>query len=167
MRYPLILPLLLSLLFIACSNEKNKAREFNDSLIIHQVRLMENLDSINAIILSGNTDSLKSQIDQTHQLVKKSIPEIKELEVYAGGEIMKEKMIELFEFYDDLFTNDYQEYISVLQSDSAELSSLKKILMQIQFRELQAVQLERELEEAQDSFTQAIGIRVAKDTSGN
>lgn len=167
MRYALILPLLFSLLFIACSNEKNKARKFNDSLIIHQVRLMDNLNAINAIILSGNTDSLQSQIEQTHQLVKKSIPEIKAVEVYPGGEIMKEKMIELFEFYDDLFSNDYQQYISVLQSDSAELSSLKTILMQIQFRELQAVQLERELEEAQDSFTQSIGIRVVKDTSEN
>jgi hypothetical protein len=52
-----------------------------------------------------------------------------------------------------------------MQSDTAEESQLKRVLMQIQFRELQAVQLERELEDAQDSFTTSLGIKIVKDTA--
>jgi hypothetical protein len=156
---------LISLFYIACTNEKNQARKFNDSLIIHQVRLMDQLNQINATILSGKRDSLQHQIDAAHAEVRKSIPEIKAIEVFPGGEKMKEKMVELFEFYDELFSNDYQEYIQLMQSDTAEESQLKTVLMQIQFRELQAVQLERELEDAQDSFTTSLGIRIVKDTA--
>jgi hypothetical protein len=68
----------------------------------------------------------------------------------------------LLAFYDELFTNDYPEYIQMLQSDTVAEDRLKTVLMQIQFRELQAVQLERELEDAQDSFTQTMGIRMVK-----
>jgi hypothetical protein len=75
---------------------------------------------------------------------------------------MKEKVLELLAFYDELFTNDYPEYIQLLQSDTVAEDRLKTVLMQIQFRELQAIQLERELEDAQDSFTQAMGIRMVK-----
>jgi hypothetical protein len=154
--------LLWGIVFSACTNEKNQARKFNDSLIIYQVHLMEHLEKINELILSGKKDSLDIQLKRTHDWVKTSIPEVEAIVPYTGGEVMKEKVKDLLVFYDDLFTNDYPEYLQLLQSDTAAESRLKTVLMQIQFRELQAVQLERELEEAQDSFTQKFGIRMVK-----
>ncbi len=154
--------LLFASLWISCSSEKNKAKQFNDNLIIYQVRLMENLEKINDLVLAGKKDSLPNQLQETHAWVKASIPEVKAIEPYVGGEVMKEKVLELLAFYDELFTNDYPEYIQLLQSDTVAEDRLKTVLMQIQFRELQARQLEREMEDAQDSFTQAMGIRMVK-----
>lgn len=157
--------MLLGLLLLAgCDNEKNKARRFNDSLMIHQVRLMEHLDKISEWSIAGKTDSLKDEVARTHQEVKASLDSINAITPYPGWEEMKEKMTELFVFYDDLFTDDYPRYLEILQSDSVTQEEIKSNLMQIQFRELQAVQIERELEALQDSLTQSIGIRLAKKT---
>lgn len=157
--------LVIGLLFLAgCDNEKNKARRFNDSLMIHQVRLMEHLDKISELSLAGKVDSLNKEVARTHQEVKASLDSIQTLTPYPGWEGMKEKMTELFVFYDDLFTNDYPRYLEILQSDSVTQEDIKSNLMQIQFRELQAVQIERELEALQDSLTQSIGIRLTKKT---
>lgn len=163
MKY--LIPLWMFLFLFACSNEKNAARKFNDSIIIHQVHLMDNLNVLNELIEKKDTAALRAHYILMQEEIKKAIPEAEAVEPYKGGEVMKEKVVDLLKFYDQLLKENYKEYFDKLSADSVDQDELKSILTGIQFRELMAVQLERELGEAQDSFARLVGFTVQRDSS--
>jgi len=157
-----VMMVFLLLALTACNSEKTKALRYNDNIIIYQIRLMEGLEKLNDLIKGNDKQATLQFFEQIKSDVKEAIPKAEAVEVYPGGETMKEKVVDLLKFYEEMFDSDYVEYMEMLRSDTVPLDELEGLYTKIQFLELMAVQLERELGEAQDSFVMAQGIRTKK-----
>jgi len=147
---------------LSCDSEKNKALTYNDQIVIYQVQLINGLEKLYDQIQAKQADSATLQYESLKGSVKKWLQDISKIEPVAGGEVMKEKTVDLLTFYDELFEGDFSEYFKILNSGSPDTIELQTLYTKIQFMELMAVQLERELGEAQDSFVTRYGVRVKR-----
>ena len=150
------------LLLFSCKSEKNKALAYNDQIVIFQVQLITGLEKLYDQIQAKQVDSATIQYNTLKVNVKTWLQEVQKVEPVAGGEVMKEKVTDLLTFYDDLFAQDFAEYFKILNSPQPDTLELQSLYTKIQFMELMAVQLERELGEAQDSFITQYGVSVKR-----
>jgi hypothetical protein len=162
MRSLIIIILFSAFVWISCDSDKNKALRYNDQIVIYQVQLINGLEKLYDHIQAKQADSATLRYETLRKDVKVWLQDAQKVEPVAGGEIMKEKTVDLLTFYDELFEGDFSEYFKILNSGSPDTIELQTLYTKIQFMELMAVQLERELGEAQDSFVTRYGVRVKR-----
>lgn len=162
MRPLFILIIICIFSLLSCDSEKNKALRYNDQIVIYQVHLINGLEKLYDHIQAKQADSATLRYETLRKDVKVWLQEAQKVEPIAGGEVMKEKTVDLLTFYDELFEEDFSDYFQLLNSASPDTIELQSIYTKIQFMELMAVQLERELGEAQDSFVTRYGVSVKR-----
>jgi hypothetical protein len=154
-----ILPLFF---LLACHSTKDKALAYNDSIIQYQIRLVEKMDSINSFIEKKDTASAHQQLFSLQNNVREWIPKLSSVDTIPGGANMKKLMVDLLKYYDGLLASAYPGILAVAGNDTTSVEDIKAQLMGLQLLEMGAMQIEKQLREAQDSLIEKYNIRVSR-----
>ena len=75
---------------------------------------------------------------------------------------MKKLMVDLLKYYDGLLASAYPGILAVAGNDTTSVEDIKAQLMGLQLLEMGAMQIEKQLREAQDSLIEKYNIRVSR-----
>lgn len=168
-----------SLLMIACSGEakddKEKvedsakklesgssvsALEYNDGIVGFQMRILN--DMMKTMKLEG--EDIIADLNGTIAITEESIEGLENMEVYPGGEEMKEKALDLFNFYLKTMKGPWMEAFILFEEKGAnmneeELAHFQELLTAPGIEE---VKYDQGFASAQDSFAKANGFVIQK-----
>ncbi|NBV13423.1 MAG: hypothetical protein EBS07_05045 [Sphingobacteriia bacterium] len=160
---PRSLIFILSLFFLtACHSDKDRALAYNDTIIHYQIQLVEKMDSINSLIEKKDTTTAHQKVLALQKNVREWIPQLLSVDTIPGGANMKYLMLDLLKYYDGLLASAYPGILAVAGNDTTSVEDIKAQLMGLQLLEMGAMQIEKQLREAQDSLIEKYNIRVSR-----
>jgi hypothetical protein len=120
---------------------KMSPEAYNDYIVGEQVAVLTHMLEVNSL-LAENPEQAKLKLSEGIQRIQEGIENLKKLEPFNGNTEFRDAAIALFEFYDEAFSNDYNELLTLLIKlntegieNEAELNRVFEIPMQIEERE--------------------------------
>jgi len=159
----IILSVTLIFIFISCG-KSGSALKYNNQIIDIQSKVITKIITLSNSLKSNNTELMQRRLAELQDQATKSADELSQLPDFDGGTELYNAAMDLFEFYENVCKNEFQEMVDILSRSqsgitAADLSRLQDLQKIIQSEE---GVLDKKLLEAQQSFAKLHGFRIGQ-----
>ncbi len=164
MNKKLFILLLLPLFILASCGKSSSALRYNDKIINIQSKVINKIIILTQSMKSGNAELMQRRLTELQDQTTLSADELSNLEEFEGGDELYNSAMDLFEFYESVCKNEFQEMIEILSRSQSGITAMDIRRMQ----ELQGIiqkeegELDRKLLTAQQNFARLHGFRIGK-----
>ena len=156
--------MLITLFILASCGKSSDALRYNDKIINIQSKVINKIIILTQSMKSLNTDLMQRRLEELQEQTTLSANELTSLEEFEGGNELYNAAMDLFEFYESICKNEFQEMIDILArsqsgitaSDFSRMQDLQKIIQE------EEGELDRNLMNAQQDFAKLYGFRIGK-----
>ena len=137
----------ISFIFQSCrqadnTEEVNAAAAYSDSIIHQQENIIQYLMVLNKDIAMLDSVEIIHSYDELRTQTGESLQQVEDMEPFKGDNSLRSAALDLFQFYHDIFNNEYEEIIGILLKgqDSiteADLAVIDSVSTTIEVREKQ------------------------------
>ncbi len=164
MNKKLLIFLAITIFIFSSCGKSSSALRYNDKIIEIQSKVINKIIILTQSMKTGNTDLMQRRLEELQQQTTLSANEITSLEEFEGGNELFNAALDLFEFYESVCKNEFQEMIEILARSQSGISAMDLSRMQDLQRIIQEEEgaLDRKLLTAQQDFAKQFGFRIGK-----
>jgi len=156
--------LLIILFILASCGKSSGALRYNDKIINIQSKVINKIIILTQSMKSGNTDLMQRRLEELQEQTTLSANELSSLDEFEGGNELFNAAMDLFEFYESICKNEFQEMIDILARSQSGITAMDLSRMQDLQKIIQEEEsgLDRNLMTAQNNFAKRYGFRIGK-----
>ena len=155
----LLLGMILLLLLGACLSSPS---DYNTAIMDQAMRVEEEALNITRLLQERNFEEAQSAFQRGRDQTRRSLERLERISAFRGDDSLRQAAIRFVVFYNELFTNEYQEALDLLQKGELtmeESGRLSEILIDISRR---GVDVKEDLVNEHLAFIRRYGLIVAR-----
>lgn len=164
MKKKLIISLIIVIFIITSCGKSGSALDYNNKITDIQSKVIKKIITLSNSLKSNNTDLMQRHLTELQQQTTASADELINLPEFDGGNDFYNSAMDLFEFYESICSNEFQEMVDILSRTQSGISAVDLSRLQDLQRIVQEEEavLDRKLLTSQKSFAKLYGFRIER-----
>ena len=149
---------LMGALLFSCKDTKSQAIDYNDKIVRLQSKIGKNMIAFSRTFSSNNMTLMENKYTELLDSIDFALSRAEAMEPFNGSSQLRDTAIKLFEFYQDISENEYDEILDIFSQDEiteADVERIEDLAEGITEREKA---LDYEFSAVQKAFAQEYGI---------
>ena len=149
---------LMGALLFSCKDTKSQAIDYNDKIVGLQSKIGKSMIEFSRTFASNNITLMEKRYAELLASIDSAISRAEAMESFNGSGAFRDTAIKLFEFYQDISENEYDEILDIFNQDEitqADAERIEELAEGISERE---EELDYEFATVQKAFAQKHGI---------
>lgn len=150
MKAQFIVIFLFCSLCISCNNQSERAAEYSDEIMVHQIAIIDAMDSLKASFRRYETEEMNYAHVDLQKSIGDGVRKLNSIEPFGNDTIYLDQARSLFKAYENLSKNEIPQIIEILNiPDSSFTSENQSKVFKLQKT------INSTLEDSHDEFLQA------------
>jgi len=160
-KNPIILLVIVVFVLTSCG-ESGSALKYNNKIIDIQSKVIKKIITLSNSMKSNNSALMQRRLAELQDQTTKSADELSTLQEFEGGTELYNSALDLFEFYENVCKNEFQEMVDILSRSQSGISAIDLNRLQDLQRIIQEeeAKLDKNLLVAQQNFAKLHGFRI-------
>ena len=156
---------ILSLVFItlsSCNRNNVKPEVYNDSLVVHQIRVVEKADKLQDAFDSYVEKEMLFRHKDLENQIKNSIGAIEVMASYNGDDTYKNAALEMLNGYKNLLNKEYKAAEKILEQPDSLYSDGDEARLEMLYKQIDMLSLKynSDFKKAQETFSKEYKITI-------
>lgn len=151
------------LFFCACTGPDITPVQYNDSLVIEQVRVVEAADRLQEVFDTYVKEDMESVYGRFTVQIDRSIEKVKQIDAFKGDAAFKNSTMDLLSTYKRLSENQYGDAMELLSKPDSLYSPSDEARLELLYKQIDRVtnQAGNNYSKAQDDFAKANNLKLS------
>jgi len=115
---------------------KMSPADYNDSLVIEQLRIMERVERLEESFETYVTEEMSLMHDRLGTQLKESKKKLSEIKNYDGSSAFRDGLREFIDVYEGLWAKEYQSALNILSKSDSLYTTTDEARLDVLFRQI-------------------------------
>lgn len=152
----ILLFILFAILFLnSCNRNLIKPEVYNDSLVVHQIRVVEKADKLKDAFNSYMEKEMQYRFEELSNQIKTSISDVNLIAPYNGDETYKNATLDMLNGYKNLLNKEYKAAEKILAQPDSLYSDGDEARLEMIYKQIDMLgsQYNANFKSAQETFS--------------